>query len=262
MAVSSDKKLNIKTMEDSVIACKEADIIILPEIWNSPYDSKCFRLYGEEENGESVHAMSTLAKRIKKYIVGGSIPELSGDKVYNTSYVFDREGKIIAKHRKMHLFDIDVKGGQRFCESEVLSAGNDVTVFDTEYGTIGVCICYDYRFPELARLMALKGARIIVVPAAFNMTTGPAHWEIMFRSRSLDNQVYSIGVAPARNEKGGYVSYANSIVCSPWGDIIERLDEKAQTKIISIEPSRVNDIREQLPLLKHIRRDVYELKEI
>lgn len=143
----------------------------------------------------------------------------------------------------------------------MLSAGEDVTVFDTPFCKVGLCICYDYRFPELARLMALKGAQIIIVPAAFNMTTGPAHWEIMFRSRSLDNQIYSVGVAPARDENGGYVSYANSIAVSPWGDVIKRFGEKEQLEITELDLDRVYEIREQLPLLKHRREDVYILKE-
>ena len=115
------------------------------------------------------------------YVVAGTIPELERTHVYNTSYVFDRKGKRVAKHRKMHLFDIDVEGGQYFKESDVLSPGRDVTVFDTEFCKIGLGICYDIRFPELSRLMVLEGAEVIIFPAAFNMTTGPAHWELNFR---------------------------------------------------------------------------------
>ncbi len=260
--VSADKKKNIAEAKAAIEKLADADIIVLPEIWNGPYDTKCFREYGEtEKDGESIKMLSEMAAKLGKIIVGGSISELDGDRVYNTSFVFDRQGKIIAKHRKMHLFDIDVKGGQSFKESLVLSAGEDVTVFDTPFCKVGLCICYDYRFPELARLMALKGAQIIIVPAAFNMTTGPAHWEIMFRSRSLDNQVYSVGVAPARDENGGYVSYANSIAVSPWGDVIKRFGEKEQLEITELDLDRVYEIREQLPLLKHRREDVYILKE-
>ena len=100
-----------------------------------------------------------------------------------------------AKHRKVHLFDIDVKGGQRFKESDTLTAGDKSTVFDTEFGPMGLCICYDFRFPKLARRMVLDEAQVILVPAAFNMTTGPAHWEILFRSRAVDNQVFTFGTA-------------------------------------------------------------------
>lgn len=260
--VSADKKKNIAEAKAAIEKLADADIIVLPEIWNGPYDTKCFREYGEtEKDGESIKMLSEMAAKLGKIIVGGSISELDGDRVYNTSFVFDGQGKIIAKHRKMHLFDIDVKGGQSFKESLVLSAGENVTVFDTPFCKVGLCICYDYRFPELARLMALKGAQIIIVPAAFNMTTGPAHWEIMFRSRSLDNQVYSVGVAPARDENGGYVSYANSIAVSPWGDVIKRFGEKEQLEITELDLDRVYEIREQLPLLKHRREDIYILKE-
>ena len=260
--VSADKKKNIAEAKAAIDKLADADIIVLPEIWNGPYDTKCFREYGEtEKDGESIKMLSEMAAKLGKIIVGGSISELDGDRVYNTSFVFDGQGKIIAKHRKMHLFDIDVKGGQSFKESLVLSAGEDVTVFDTPFCKVGLCICYDYRFPELARLMALKGAQIIIVPAAFNMTTGPAHWEIMFRSRSLDNQIYSVGVAPARDENGGYVSYANSIAVSPWGDVIKRFGEKEQLEITELDLDRLYEIREQLPLLKHRREDVYILKE-
>ena len=253
--VCAEKNINIETAKNAIEELKDADIIVLPEIWNGPYDTKCFMEYGEtEEEGESIKMLSAMAKKLGKYIVGGSIAELYQDKVYNTSFVFGKDGNIISKHRKVHLFDINIKGGQSFCESEVLTRGEDVTVFETEYCKIGLCICYDYRFPELARLMALEGAEIIIVPAAFNMTTGPAHWEIMFRSRSLDNQVYSVGVAPARDVEGGYVSYANSIVCSPWGEVVGSFDEKPKNGIVEIDLNRVKEIREQLPLLKHRRR--------
>ena len=112
----------------------------------------------------------------------------------------------IVRHlnKKMHLFDIDIKGGQYFKESDTLTAGDQVTVFDTEFGKIGLCICFDFRFPELARQMVDKGAKVILVPAAFNMTTGPAHWELLFRQRAVDNQIFTLGTAPARNEREEY----------------------------------------------------------
>ena len=124
------------------------------------------------------------------WLVGGSLPELEGDRVYNTSYVFDPEGRQVAKHRKMHLFDIDVAGGQSFRESATLSPGEQVTVFDTPWGRMGLCICFDLRFEELCRLMVLEGARVLLAPAAFNMTTGPAHWELLLRQRAVDNQCF------------------------------------------------------------------------
>ena len=175
--------------------------------------------------------------------------------------MFDRNGKCIAKHRKMHLFDIDVKGGQRFKESEVLTPGNDVTVFDTEFGTFGLCICYDIRFPELSRLMTLKGAEAVLVPAAFNMTTGPSHWELLFRSQSLNNQIFAIGTAPARDPLASYQSWGHSIVTDPWGRVVHQMDEKEGIMTTEIDLDYAAEVREQIPVLKQRRTDVYTLSE-
>ena len=134
-----------------------------------------------------------------------------------------------------------------------------MTVFDTEFGKMGLCICYDFRFPELARLMVDKGAQVIIVPAAFNMTTGPLHWELMFRQRAVDNQVYTIGAAPARDLNAGYHSWGHSIAVDPWGKVFMEMDEKPDVKVVELELDEVKKVREQLPLLKHRRGDIYAL---
>ena len=242
--------------------CKEdVDMVILPEMFSCPYNTKNFPIYAEEEGDYSYKLLSEISKRNNIYLIAGSIPEKEGSNIYNTSYVFNRQGEKIAKHRKIHLFDIDIKNKQRFRESDTLSAGDKVTVFDSEFGEIGLCICYDFRFPELARLMVDKGAKAIIVPASFNMTTGPAHWDIMFRSRAIDNQVYTIGCSPARDYDYSYISYGHSLIVSPYGDILCELDEKENFITYDIDLDYVDEIREQLPLLKHRRRDLYELLE-
>ncbi|MDD4378223.1 MAG: carbon-nitrogen hydrolase family protein [Eubacteriales bacterium] len=238
-----------------------ADIAIFPEMFCCPYDTSYFKEYGEEEGGFAYGKICDAAKKFNIYAVAGTIPELEGNNIYNTSYAFDRKGEKIAKHRKMHLFDIDVEGGQYFKESDVLTPGKDVTVFDTEFCKIGLGICYDIRFPELSRLMVLEGAEVIIYPAAFNMTTGPAHWEINFRGRALDNQVYTIGVAPARDMEALYHSYGNSIVVSPWGNVINKMDEKEGYIIQEIDLDYVKKVRNELPLLKHLRSDLYTLSK-
>ena len=162
--------------------------------------------------------------------------------------MFGRDGRQLAKHRKVHLFDIDVKGGQSFKESDTLTAGTWSTVFDTEFGKIGLCICFDFRFPELARSMVLDGAKIILVPAAFNMTTGPAHWEVMFRSRAIDNQVFTFGTAPARDRSASYHSWGHSIAVSPWGKVLNQMGARAGIQTTAIRLEEVDEIREQLPL--------------
>lgn len=260
--VYDNKEKNINEAINLIQKVSEegADIAILPEMFCCPYNTAKFKQYGEKENGAAFKALSDAANKNNIYIVGGTIPELHGNKVYNTSYVFDRSGTQIAKHRKMHLFDIDVEGGQSFKESDILSSGNEVTVFETEFCKIGLAVCYDIRFPELSRLMALNGAEVIIVPGAFNMTTGPAHWETLFKGRALDNQVYAIGVAPARDYESTYISYGNSIIASPWGNIINKLDEREGYLIQEIDLDYVKKVRNELPLLKHIRKDIYSLK--
>lgn len=265
LKVCSDKQVNMDKACRRVhtLAQKGADMVVLPEMFNCPYDSSFFPAYAEPEGGECYRRLSQCAKENSIYLVGGSMPERdSKGRLYNTCYIFDRSGRLIGKHRKMHLFDIDVEGGQRFKESATLSPGDNITVFNTEFGLMGVVICYDLRFPELSRLMVDKGAKVIIVPAAFNMTTGPAHWELLFRQRAVDNQVFSIGAAPARDYEGPYVSYGNSIAVSPWGDVIGRLDEKENELVMDMDLNMVDKIRNQLPLLKHRRLDIYRLEEI
>lgn len=258
-----------KDKEDSLLVAEQyigkaaaagADIVVLPEMFNCPYNTSNFPVYAEIEEGPCWQRMAKSAALNKVYLIAGSMPERdSACHIYNTSYVFDRKGRQIAKHRKMHLFDISVKGGQHFMESETLTAGNDVTVFDTEFCRIGIEICYDIRFPELARLVALEGAEIIIVPAAFNMTTGPAHWDLSFRARALDNQVFMVGCSQARQENSEYISYGNSIICSPWGDIVAHMDEKEGLLIQEMDLERVAQVRGQLPLLQQRRQDIYTL---
>ena len=220
MHVTADKAANLRHAEDLLRSVRGADMAILPEMFCCPYDNACFRAYGEPEGGPAYQMLSRAARELRLWLVGGSLPELDGDKIYNTAYVFDPQGLCVARHRKMHLFDIDVQGGQSFRESATLSPGNDITLFDTPYGRMGLCICFDLRFEELCRLMALEGARVLLAPAAFNMTTGPAHWELLLRQRAVDNQCFTVGAAPARDEAASYVAWGHSLVCDPWGTVL------------------------------------------
>lgn len=264
MPTVKDKIQNIRTAGTYIekIKAENPDFVILPEMFCCPYQTENFPVYAEKEGGPSWQAMSDYARKYHIYLIAGSMPEAddSGN-VYNTSYIFDRDGKQIGKHRKAHLFDINVKNGQHFKESDTLTSGDHATVFDTEFGKMGVMICYDIRFPEFARTMVLDGARMIFVPAAFNMTTGPAHWELTFRARALDNQIYMLGCAPARDTQVGYISWGHSIVTDSWGKVMKQLDEKEGILIEEIDLDREDQIREQLPLLKHRKSEMYHLQE-
>lgn len=265
MKVTAGKEENIRTAEGyiEVISKENVDIVLLPEMFNCPYKTTAFPIYAEYEGGPSWQRCADIAAKYQIYLVAGTMPEkdLEGN-IYNTAYIFDRKGNQIGKHRKAHLFDIDIEGGQKFRESDTLTAGNKATVFETEFGKIGICICYDFRFPELSRLMVDKGVKVILVPGAFNMTTGPAHWELLFRSRALDNQVFTVGTAPARDENSTYISWGHSIVVSPWGDVINQMEEKEGYMINELDLSQVDKIREELPLLMNRRKDIYKLVEL
>lgn len=265
MKGSFDKKESLAKAESIIreAASKGANVIALPEMWNCPYTTQYFREYAEEESGETIEKMSSLAKELQIYLVAGSIPELekqqiNQERVYNTNFSFDRNGVLIGKHRKAHLFDIDVKGGIRFKESDILTPGQEVTIIDTEYGKIGIAICYDVRFPELFRKMALQGAKAVILPAAFNMTTGPAHWEITMRTRALDNQIYFAAVSPARDQQAPYQAYGHSCLVNPWGEFCAKADSRETIVYGTIDLDYIDEIREQLPLLKHRKPELYE----
>lgn len=264
MSTVADKMENVRTVKTYLEKIKDEnpDFVILPEMFCCPYQTENFPIYAEKEGGPVWQQLSGYAKQYGIYLIGGSMPEKDAEgNVYNTSYIFDREGKQIGKHRKVHLFDIDVKGGQTFKESDTLTAGDSDTVFDTEFGKMGVMLCFDIRFPELSRMMVNDGARIVFVPAAFNMTTGPAHWELSFRTRALDNQIYMVGCAPARDVSAGYISWGHSIVTDPWGRVIDMLDEKKGILLAELDMDYEEQVREELPLLKSRRKDIYQLSQ-
>lgn len=192
------------------------------------------------------------------------------EKIYNTCLVINPEGAVVAKHRKVHLFDIDVPGGIRFFESETLSPGQTVSHFSSPFGEIGVGICYDIRFAELALLMRQKyKCTILVYPGAFNMTTGPAHWEILQRARALDNQCFVLTASPARtsppensadSKYPHYTAWGHSTVISPWGDIVATTDEKEGIVVADLDLARVDEIRRSIPIGDQRRSDMYELE--
>lgn len=241
---------------------KDTDIICLPEMFSCPYDTSLFETYSEEFEGESYHFLQQLAIKHHAYVIGGSFPEKDNENhIYNTAVAFDRNGNCLAKHRKVHLFDIDVKNGQSFKESDTLTSGDTITVFDTEFGKMGLCICYDIRFLEIIRLMTLEGAKMIFVPAAFNQTTGPAHWQLSFQSLAMYNQIYMIGTAPALDKNASYHSWGHSIITNPWGQVVCQMNDEIGTQTSEIDLEFIDQIRQQLPILKHRRTDLYTIKK-
>lgn len=252
---------NLSKIERMLRGAKEAgaELAILPEMCCCPYENSAFVRFAMPEDSPFLRGLSSLAKELELYLIAGSIPLAADGKIYNASFVYNDRGERIALHRKMHLFDINVPGGQYFMESDTFTPGRDLTTFPTPWGKMGLMICYDIRFPELARLLALEGAQVIFVPAAFNMTTGPAHWELSFRMRALDNQVFMVGCAPARDADSSYTAWGHSIVTDPWGSVVAELEEEEGVLTVDLDLARIDAIRAQLPLLQHRRTDFYDI---
>jgi len=281
LACTADKTHNLSHARNKVLEATKrgAKIVVLPECFNSPYGTKYFPQYAEtllpspptESQSPTFHALSELAKEANAYIVGGSIPELveeSGSegeggekkkkKWYNTNLTFAPNGELLASHRKVHLFDIDIPGKIKFRESDVLSPGNKITIVDLpEYGKIAIAICYDIRFPELATIAARRGAFLLLYPGAFNLTTGALHWELQARARAMDNQVFVGLCSPARDMEADYNAWGHSMVVDPNAEVLEMLDEKEGIVVQELTAGRIEEVRKGIPLYTQRRFDVY-----
>lgn len=260
MKVHDSLKENLDQLEEWLNTKLEPDIdlVLLPEIFVCPYESKNFPIYAEKKGGPTYQKLSELARLHRIWLCAGSVPEEEDGKIYNTSYVFDRNGNEAARHRKVHLFNVDINGGIRFMESETLTPGDAITVFNTEFGPIGLMICFDIRIAEQTRIMGDLGARLILVPAAFNMVTGPAHWHISFRMRAVDNQLYMAGCSPARDMAASYHAFGHSIVTGPFGEIVQELDENPGVIHCTLDLDHCDEIRQQLPILSSRRPELYQ----
>ena len=266
LAVGANKSQNLvnaaSKVREAVVA--GAKLVSLPECFNSPYGTTHFPEYAEPvPNGESCEALQTMAKENKVYLIGGSIPERDGDRLFNTATVWSPEGRMIAKHRKMHLFDIDVPGKITFKESDALTAGDDFTTFETPFAKVGLGICYDIRFADLAQIYARDfGCQLMLYPGAFNMTTGPAHWELLARARALDNQVYVATPSPARDESAGYVAWGHSSVIDPWGRVVAKAGHGEEIVYADVNLDYMAEVRQQVPITLQRRKELYEVRRL
>ncbi|KAF7149415.1 hypothetical protein RHSIM_Rhsim03G0230100 [Rhododendron simsii] len=269
LLVTADKERNIaharKAIEEA--AQKGAQLVVLPEIWNSPYSNASFPVYAEDidaggDASPSTMMLSELSRSLQITVVGGSIPERSGDKLYNTCCVFGSDGKLKAKHRKVHLFDIDIPGQITFKESLTLTGGESPTIVDTDVGRIGIGICYDIRFQELAMLYAARGAHLICYPGAFNMVTGPLHWELLQRARAMDCQLFVATCSPARDASAGYVAWGHSTLVGPFGEVMATTEHDEAIVVAEIDYSLIDLRRTNLPFQKQRRGDLYQLVDV
>ncbi len=234
-------------------AAEGARLVVLPEYFPIIGPSDATRLAAREPAGAGPlqDFLGTAAARHGIWLVGGSIPLMANDadKLLNSCLVFDPAGRQVARYDKIHLFGFS-KGAEHYDEAKTIEAGPPEPVaFDTEFGRVGLGICYDLRFPELFR--AMGAVDLLVLPAAFTDTTGRAHWEILLRARAIENQCYVLAAAQGGSHPTGRVTHGNSMIVDPWGEVRARMGVGEGIVVAELDPARIAETRASLPALKH-----------
>jgi deaminated glutathione amidase len=257
----ADKTANLEKTERLVAraAATGADLVVLPEKWNAIGNPDVLHAAAESlEDGKSVEAMRSWARTHGITLVGGSITERreGREKLSNTCLVFDPEGELAAVYRKIHLFDVDV-GGLRYRESDAEEPGEEPVVARLEDWPIGLSVCYDVRFPELYRILALEGAELVTVPANFTLYTGKDHWHVLLRARAIENQLFVAAAAQVGETIPGKPSYGRSLVADPWGTVLAQAPDEETVIFAELDRERLREIRKSLPSLANRQAGAY-----
>ncbi len=256
MTSGPDKAHNLETATHLVreAARRGARFVGLPETFNW-FGHESEKLSAAEPlDGPSLKAMSNLAKELSITLLAGSVLEhAEGMKVFNTSVLFGPDGERLAVYRKIHLFDVELRDGSTYRESALTLPGKEVAVAKTELGTIGLSVCYDLRFPELYRQASAQGATLLAVPAAFTLTTGKDHWEVLLRARAIENQCYVVAPAQWGSHPNGKQTYGHAMVIDPWGLVIARASEGEGMALGEMSHELLARVRQSLPSLAHRR---------
>jgi predicted amidohydrolase len=257
---AAEKERNIRRAGELVAeaAAAGAELVVLPEKWNGFGSPEILRRNAEDlDGGESVEAMRRWASELGLHLVGGSITERAASgALYNTSLVIDPAGATIATYRKIHLFDVDV-AGQRYRESDVEAGGSEIQTVEVEGWKVGLTICYDLRFPELYRILALRGAELLVVPAAFTLATGRDHWELLLRARAVENQCFVVGADDWGEHPEGKRTYGRSMVVDPWGVVLSQVPDGDGVAVADLDTGRLRAVRDAVPALANRKPEAY-----
>ena len=242
-----------KQLIERAVAEERPDLVMLPELFTMLSESVDAKRSAAEDlpGGEAYEMLRNLAATHRIVLHGGSFLERAGDKFYNTTVVFDRSGKELARYRKIHLFDVDTPDGKSYRESATMARGTEVVTYAAEQRTIGCSICYDVRFPELYQALAKKGAEIIAVPAAFTLQTCRDHWEVLLRARAIENLCWVLAAAQGGQHENGRSTWGHSMLIDPWGNIVNLLPQGPGVVLGDIDLNLTRLHRTQLPALRH-----------
>lgn len=257
---NEDKTRNLNLVSKFIDnAVKEgANVAVLPEMFNCCGHTKVMVENAEEIPGDTINSLSDKARMHGIYIVCGSIFEkTTKNKVYNTSVIVGRNGKILAKYSKIHLFDVDIQDKIRYKESENVVAGEKIITTNMGNVKVGMSICYDLRFSELYRSLALNGAKVIFIPSAFTSTTGEYHWEPLVKTRAIENQVFVVAANQIGTSPNNITCYGKSMVVDPWGRVLAKAKDNENIILAEIDLDLLEEVRTEIPLFEHRRTDLY-----
>jgi predicted amidohydrolase len=257
---STSKADNLERMEPLVAraAATGADLVLLPEKWNGLGSHEALLDVAEPlDGGETVDAMRSWARTHGITLVGGSIVERreGREKLSNTCPVYDPEGELVAVYRKIHMFDVEV-GGVVYRESDSEEPGEGLASHEVEGWQLGLTVCYDLRFPELYRILAVEGAELITVPAAFTLHTGKDHWELLLRARAVENQCF-VAAANQWGVVNGKASYGRSSIVDPWGVVLAQAPDEDCVISAELDRAHMERIRSSLPALANRQPAAY-----
>ena len=240
-------------------AADGATLIVLPEKWPAIGSDEELRAAAEPLDGDSLQWARAIARELGVDLIAGSVLErMEGhDRLANTSVHVDPSGEVRAAYRKLHMFDVEV-GGRTYRESELEEPGDEIVTSQTADGIeLGLSICYDLRFPELYRILAVRGARILTVPAAFTLATTRDHWETLLRARAIENQAFVIAANQVGAHPGGQHSGGRSMIVDPWGLVLAQAQDGPGHVVADLDLTRQEEIRSRLPALANRRPEVY-----
>jgi deaminated glutathione amidase len=257
-----DRNLEVAERLVRGAAAEGAELVLMPEKWTVLGPPEAIRDSAEPIDGPALTAAAGWARELGIYLVAGSVPEIvpQWEKLANTSVMFGPGGEQLAVYRKIHMFDVEV-GDVEYRESAVEQAGDQLALGDAGGVLVGLTICYDLRFPELYRILALRGARVLTVPAAFTERTGRDHWDVLIRARAIEDQVFMLAAGQIGFAPPHYRSYGRSMIVDPWGVVLAQAADTECFVSADLDFTIQNEMRNSLPALAHRRPETYQWPE-